>query len=73
MFRTAEESAKDLANTLHALKTDHLDLYQFHSISTERDVDEILGKGGAMETFQKAKEDGKIKAIGFSAHSEAMA
>ena len=73
MFRDAEGSAEDLTNTLRALQTDHLDLYQFHSISTERDVDEILQKGGAMETFQKAKAEGKIKAIGFSAHSEEMA
>lgn len=73
MYRSAEGSAKDLANTLSALKTDHLDLYQFHSISTEQDVEEILGKGGAMDTFQEAKEEGKIKAIGFSAHSEPMA
>ena len=73
MFRTAEGSAKDLENTLKALQTDHLDLYQFHSISTEADVDTILGEGGAMETFQRAKMDGRVNAIGFSAHSEPMA
>jgi len=73
MYRDAIGSANDLANTLKALKTDHLDLYQFHSISTERDVEQILKEGGAMETFQNAKMEGKIRAIGFSAHSESMA
>ena len=79
MYRDAIGSANDLGNTLKSLKTDHLDLYQFHSISTARDVDQILGQGeyagqkGALETFQHAKRDGKIKAIGFSAHSEDMA
>jgi len=73
MYRDSIGSAKDLANTLKALKTDHLDLYQFHSISTERDVEQILGEGGAMETFLNAKMEGKIRAIGFSAHSEPMA
>ena len=73
MYRTAEGAVNDLNNTLHALQTNHLDLYQFHSISTQRDVDTILGPGGAMETFQLAKKQGKIKAIGFSAHSEPMA
>lgn len=73
MYRDAVGAAADLANTLRSLQTDHLDLYQFHSISTERDVDQILGEGGAMETFQRAKREGKIKAIGFSAHSEPMA
>mmetsp|Transcript_19059 Transcript_19059/g.41274 ORF Transcript_19059/g.41274 Transcript_19059/m.41274 type:complete len:461 (-) Transcript_19059:642-2024(-) len=73
MYRDAIGSAADLANTLKALQTDHLDLYQFHSVSTERDVSLILGEGGAMEAFQRAKREGKIKAIGFSAHSEPMA
>eukprot|EP00581_Thalassiosira_minuscula_P008000 CAMPEP_0183711708 /NCGR_PEP_ID=MMETSP0737-20130205/7143_1 /TAXON_ID=385413 /ORGANISM="Thalassiosira miniscula, Strain CCMP1093" /LENGTH=430 /DNA_ID=CAMNT_0025940275 /DNA_START=64 /DNA_END=1356 /DNA_ORIENTATION=+ len=73
MYRDAIGSANDLANTLKSLKTDHLNLYQFHSISTERDVERILGEGGAMETFQRAKLEGKIRAIGFSAHSEPMA
>eukprot|EP00985_Skeletonema_marinoi_P019200 scaffold10921_cov210-Skeletonema_marinoi.AAC.4 len=73
MFRTEEGSRQDLENTLRALQTDHLDLYQFHSISTQDDVNEILGPNGAMKTFQKAKAEGKIRAIGFSAHSEPMA
>ncbi|KAL3756163.1 hypothetical protein ACHAWU_007114 [Discostella pseudostelligera] len=73
MYRDANGSATDLANTLRALQTDHLDLYQFHSISTDSDVAQILGEGGAMETFVNAKNEGKIHAIGFSAHSEAMA
>ncbi|KAL7527888.1 hypothetical protein ACHAWF_002349 [Thalassiosira exigua] len=73
MYRDAGGSQADLENTLRSLRTDRLDLYQFHSISTERDVEEILGEGGAMETFQKALAEGKIGAIGFSAHSEPMA
>ena len=70
MFRDEHGSQSDLDNTLRSLETDHLDLYQFHSISTQEDVDTILGEGGAMTTFQRAKREGKIKAIGFSAHSE---
>ncbi|KAL7525632.1 hypothetical protein ACHAXR_001089, partial [Thalassiosira sp. AJA248-18] len=73
MYRDAIGSASDLDNTLRALQTNHLDLYQFHSISTDKDVDQILGDGGAMETFQTAKREGKIRAIGFSAHSEDQA
>jgi aryl-alcohol dehydrogenase-like predicted oxidoreductase len=73
MYRDAEGAAADLEATLTALQTDFLDLYQFHSISTEEDVRRIFSAGGAMETFVAAKEDGRIKAIGFSAHSEPMA
>lgn len=73
MFRDAEGAAADLENTLKVLRTDYLDLYQFHSISTDADVDEILGEGGAMETFVVAKADGRVRNIGFSAHSEPAA
>ncbi|KAL7448299.1 hypothetical protein ACHAWC_001088 [Mediolabrus comicus] len=74
MYRTENESQIDLDNTLRSLQTDYLDLYQFHSISTQDDIDTILDPtNGAMKTFQKAKRDGRIKAIGFSAHSEPMA
>ena len=74
MFRDDHGSRQDLENTLRALQTDRLDLYQFHSISTQDDVDQILDENnGAMKTFQQAKLEGKIRAIGFSAHSEPMA
>eukprot|EP00574_Skeletonema_japonicum_P002008 CAMPEP_0201739324 /NCGR_PEP_ID=MMETSP0593-20130828/45719_1 /ASSEMBLY_ACC=CAM_ASM_000672 /TAXON_ID=267983 /ORGANISM="Skeletonema japonicum, Strain CCMP2506" /LENGTH=360 /DNA_ID=CAMNT_0048233587 /DNA_START=156 /DNA_END=1238 /DNA_ORIENTATION=+ len=74
MYRDAIGSKHDLENTLRELQTDHLDLYQFHSISTQEDVDLILDEqNGAIQTFRWAKSVGKIKAIGFSAHSEPMA
>ncbi|KAL7472834.1 hypothetical protein ACHAXS_013218 [Conticribra weissflogii] len=73
MYRTALEAEIDLDNTLAALQTDHLDLYQFHSLSTLEEVDAILAPGGAMETFLQAKADGRIGAIGFSAHDEQTA
>ena len=73
MFRDAAGAAKDLATSLEALRTDYLDLYQMHSVTTKEDVDEIMGEGGALEIFKKAKADGVIKHIGFSAHDEEQA
>lgn len=67
--RKREESRKDLENSLKVLRTDHLDLYQFHAVTTLEDVKTLLGKGGAMETFLEARSEGKIRYIGFSAHS----
>ena len=73
MFRDAEGAAKDLATSLKALRTDRVDLYQMHSITTADDVDQALGKGGCLELFKQAKAEGKIKHIGFSAHNEQQA
>jgi predicted aldo/keto reductase-like oxidoreductase len=50
-----------------------VDLYQFHAVTQLDDVDRIFAAGGAMETFAKARSDGKIRYIGFSAHSEEAA
>jgi len=67
--RKKEDSRKDLENSLKVMRTDHFDLYQFHAVTTMEDVNTILGKGGAMETFLEARKEGKIRFIGFSAHS----
>ena len=71
--RDAKEAEKELEESLRLLQTDHFDLYQLHSITTLADVEKAFAKGGAMETFLKAKEQGKVRYIGFSAHSEVAA
>ena len=68
-MRTKAESRKELEQSLKNLRTDHFDLYQHHAMTTMEDVDTILGPGGAMETFTEARAEGKIRFIGFSAHS----
>jgi predicted aldo/keto reductase-like oxidoreductase len=67
--RKKEEAAAELHQSLARLKTDHFDLYQFHAISKMEDVETIFSEGGAVETFEEAKQQGLIKYIGFSAHS----
>jgi predicted aldo/keto reductase-like oxidoreductase len=67
--RTAKEALGELESSLRKMRTDHFDLYQCHAVTTMKDVETILGPGGALETFQKARQAGKIRFIGFSAHS----
>jgi len=67
--RMKEDSRADLENSLKLLKTDHLDLYQFHALTKMADLDRVLGPGGAIETMEAAKKEGKIRFIGFSVHS----
>jgi predicted aldo/keto reductase-like oxidoreductase len=68
-MRDKEGAREELERSLKRLKTDHFDLYQLHCIITPEEVKKALGPGGAMETILKAKEQGKIKHIGFSAHT----
>jgi predicted aldo/keto reductase-like oxidoreductase len=68
-MRDKDGALKELERSLRRLKTDHFDLYQLHHIRTPEEVKQALGPGGAMETILKAKEQGKIRFIGFSAHT----
>jgi predicted aldo/keto reductase-like oxidoreductase len=67
--RDATGAQKDLENSLKKMQTDYFDLYQLHEIATDEEVQQIFGKNGALETLVKAKKEGKVKHIGFSAHS----
>jgi predicted aldo/keto reductase-like oxidoreductase len=71
--REAAGAAKELEESLRLLQTDHVDLYQLHALTTVAEVEKVFGPGGAMETYEKAKKDGKVRYIGFSAHSEEAA
>jgi aryl-alcohol dehydrogenase-like predicted oxidoreductase len=68
--RDAEESLEALHDSLQKLRTDYFDLYQLHAMTTLEEVDQVFGPGGAMETLVKAKEQGWVRYLGFSAHSE---
>ena len=67
--RDASGAAEELDNSLRKMRTDHFDLYQLHAITSDDDVAQAFGPGGAMETFVKARDAGKVKYLGFSAHS----
>jgi aryl-alcohol dehydrogenase-like predicted oxidoreductase len=67
--RMKDDSRAQLEQSLKFLKTDHVDLYQFHALTKMADLDKVLGPGGAMETMEAARKEGKIRYIGFSVHS----
>lgn len=71
--RDAANARAELEQSLKTLQTDHFDLYQFHAVSSLEQVEQILGPGGAMEAFVKARQEGKIRYIGFSAHNQEAA
>jgi len=67
--RSKEGSRKELEGSLKALRTDHVDLYQLHAMTTLEDVEKVFAPDGAMETYVAAQKEGKLRFIGFSAHS----
>jgi aryl-alcohol dehydrogenase-like predicted oxidoreductase len=71
--RTRQEAEDALNHSLKVLRTDYFDLYQLHAMTTDDDVKQAFGPDGAMEAIVKAQAAGKIRHIGFSAHSDKAA
>ena len=68
--RTKEKAEFELARSLERMRTDHFDLYQLHGlVDVQKDVEVAFAKGGAMEVFLEAKKQGKVRFLGFSAHT----
>ncbi|HAQ17615.1 MAG TPA: aldo/keto reductase [Prolixibacteraceae bacterium] len=68
----AKTVREHLEGTLRRLNTDQLDLYQVHAISTPEDVDSRI-QLGVLDVLLKAKEEGKIKYLGFTGHQNPFA
>jgi len=73
IMRDARHASEQLENSLRMLRTDYIDLYQFHQVAQEKDWDALTAQGGAMEAINKAKKDGKIRFIGVTSHNLSMA
>lgn len=70
MAKTPEEFWNQLETTLTNLKTDYLDIYQFHC------ADKCFAPGdgtGMYECMMEAKKQGKIRHIGITAHKLGIA
>jgi predicted aldo/keto reductase-like oxidoreductase len=65
---SAVRAEQSLNESLHQLKTDHLDLVHIHSIGS-KNLDRVLAGDGVLEYLLKQKEAGKIRFIGISGHN----
>ncbi len=66
--RTRASAAKQLDESLHRLRTDRIDLLQFHEVIRPADPLRIFGRGGALEAVLEARTAGKVRYIGFTGH-----
>ncbi len=65
--RNRERFEKQLNDSLSRLKTDYIDLLQFHEIVHDGEPEKIAAEG-ALEAALEAKEAGKIRYLGFTGH-----
>ena len=70
MAKNPEDFKKDLETSLKTLNVDYIDVYQFHCANT---VYRPNDGSGMYEEMLKAKEEGKIRHIGITAHKVGVA
>jgi len=57
-----------LEESLRRLRTDYLDVWQIHEVIYDNDPDRIFGPNGAAEALAQAKQQGKVRLVGFTGH-----
>jgi predicted aldo/keto reductase-like oxidoreductase len=71
--RTRADALAELEGSLRRMRTDRFDLYQLHAVTKLEEVEQIFAPGGAIEALEAARTAGKVRFLGFSAHSEEAA
>src|SRR5690349_15786230 len=68
--RTKKDAMKQLEESLKRLQVDYIDLVQHHEILRFEDANRIFTEDGAHAAMMEAKQQGKIKYIGFTGHKD---
>lgn len=67
--RDYQGAKRHLEDSLRRLKTDRIDLWQFHEINWDIDPEWVFEKGGIKAAIE-ARRQGKIRYIGFTGHRD---
>jgi predicted aldo/keto reductase-like oxidoreductase len=67
--RDYQGAKRHLEDSLRRLKTDHIDLWQFHEINWDVDPEWVFEKGGIKAAIE-ARQQGKVRYIGFTGHRD---
>jgi predicted aldo/keto reductase-like oxidoreductase len=67
--RDYEGSKRCLEESLKRLRTDRIDLWQFHEMVYDSDPDWVIEKGGLKAAIE-AQKAGKVRYIGFTGHKD---
>jgi predicted aldo/keto reductase-like oxidoreductase len=66
--RTREGAWKEMQVSLERLQTETFDLYQCHAITSMEELDAVTMKGGALEAFVQARQEGLTRFLGITGH-----
>jgi aryl-alcohol dehydrogenase-like predicted oxidoreductase len=63
-----DASLKLLEQSLRALRTDYLDLWQIHNVRESYHLDQIFAKGGCLEALVRARDEKMVRYLGITGH-----
>lgn len=68
--RDKQVAMRQLEESLRRLRTDHVDVWQVHEVIYWNDPDLIFAADGAAEALTAAKQQGKVRFVGFTGHKD---
>ncbi|MBD2048219.1 aldo/keto reductase [Coleofasciculus sp. FACHB-64] len=68
--RDRKVAMQQLEQSLRRLKTDYIDLWQVHEVVYDNDPERHFSKGGVIEALDEAKQQGKVRFVGFTGHKD---
>jgi predicted aldo/keto reductase-like oxidoreductase len=68
--RDAKVAMRQLEQSLKRLRTDYLDLWQIHEVVYDDEPKRHFARGGVVEALDKARQQGKVRFVGFTGHKE---
>jgi predicted aldo/keto reductase-like oxidoreductase len=68
--RDAKVAMRQLEQSLKRLRTDYLDLWQIHEVVYDDEPTRHFARGGVVEALDKARQQGKVRFVGFTGHKE---
>jgi aryl-alcohol dehydrogenase-like predicted oxidoreductase len=67
---TSDGAREQLETSLKRLQTDHVNEWRLHNVWDFGRLDEFTGKGGALEAAIQAREEGLVRHISISCHTD---
>lgn len=68
--RSKKVATEQLEQSLQRLRTDRIDLVQIHEVIRPEDPEACFREGGCIEALVQAREQGKVRFIGFTGHKD---
>jgi predicted aldo/keto reductase-like oxidoreductase len=71
-YKNIEQLDEDFNTSLTNLQRGYIDLYQFHIVNHEEELEAILKKGGPLDYLKAEQRKGRLRHIGITSHRPSL-